>query len=86
LCRSGRAGAFNFTAPQTVTQKEFSQVAATVLHRPCGFPTPGWPMRLALGEQADLLLEGQRVAPVRLLESGYAFRFGGLEAALRNLL
>ncbi len=86
LCRSGEAGVYNFTAPESLTQAQFSRVAAGVLRRPFGFPTPGWPMRLMLGEQADLLLEGQRVVPARLLESGYAFRHPQLDGALRSLV
>ncbi len=85
LCRSGADGVFNFTAPEAMTQRHFSRVAAMVLRRPHGFPTPGWPMRLALGEQADLLLEGARVAPVRLLKSGFAFQHPHLEGALRDI-
>lgn len=85
LCRSGAPGVYNFTAPESVTQAQFSRVAAGVLHRPYGFPTPGWPMRLMLGEQADLLFEGQRVAPAGLLNSGYAFRYPHLDAALRSV-
>ena len=85
LCRERAAGAYNFTAPETLTQAQFSRVAATVLHRPYGVPTPAWPMRLALGEQADLLLEGQRVAPQALTASGFAFRYPTLDAALRSL-
>ena len=76
---------YNFTAPETLTQLDFSKVAAKVLHRPCFFPTPGWPMRLVLGEQADLLLEGQRVIPKNLLESGFVFNYPDAESALRNL-
>ncbi len=77
--------AYNFTAPETVTQKQFSQIAAKVIHRPCMFPTPGFPMRLALGEQADLLLEGQRVIPAKLQGSGFTFSFPELRIALENL-
>ena len=84
LCRSGEAGVFNLTAPESVTQAQFSRVAARVLRRPHGFPTPGLPMRLALGEQADLLLEGARVAPVRLQSSGFVFAYPALEGALRS--
>jgi len=43
-------------------------------------------MRLALGEQADLLLEGQRVVPKRLLESGFVFSYPELEMALTDLV
>lgn len=85
LCRTGEQGAYNFTAPETLSQAQFGRVAASVQRRPYGFPTPGWPMRLALGEQADLLLEGQRVAPQRLTSSGFVFRHPRLEGALRSL-
>lgn len=77
---------YNFTAPDVLSQFEFSKVAAKVLNRPCFFPTPGWPMRLMLGEQADLLLEGQRVIPANLLEDGFTFTYPDAESALRNLI
>jgi uncharacterized protein (TIGR01777 family) len=82
---AGRVGTSNFTAPECVTQFRFSQVAARIWHRPCVLPTPGWPMRLALGEQADLLLEGQRVVPRRLEREGFVFRYPGLAQALESL-
>ena len=85
LCRTEEGGSYNFTAPESLTQSQFSRVAAKVLHRPYGFPTPGWPMRLALGEQADLLLEGQRVGPQHLLATGFAFRYPQLAPALTSL-
>lgn len=78
-------GATNFTAPIAVSQLEFSQAAARVWKRPCVIPTPGWPMRLALGEQADLLLEGQRVVPLRFAREGFEFTYPALETALRSL-
>jgi uncharacterized protein (TIGR01777 family) len=86
LCRAGGSGSYNFTAPESLTQAQFNRVAAEVLHRPYGLPTPGWPMRLVLGEQADLLLEGQRVAPARLLGSGFVFTYPDARQALRSLL
>ena len=78
-------GASNVTAPDCVSQEEFSRTAARVWRRPSIVPTPAWPMRLLLGEQADLLLEGQRVVPARLEREGYVFRYPGLEGALRSL-
>jgi uncharacterized protein (TIGR01777 family) len=78
-------GAYNFTAPESLSQARFSRIAAAQAGRPAFFPTPGWPMRLALGEQADLLLEGQRVAPARLLAGGFAFRYPDVQSALHNL-
>lgn len=78
--------AYNFATPGAVTQKQFSTIAASVLHRPSFFPTPGWPMRLMLGEQADLLLEGQRVVPAKLVEDGFVFDYPDLRSALINLV
>jgi uncharacterized protein (TIGR01777 family) len=85
LCVQGHDGSVNFTAPESLPQAQFSRVAAQVLKRPYGMPTPGWPMRFALGEQADLLLEGQRVVPAALVRSGFVFRYPGLAPALRSL-
>ncbi|MEW7850264.1 TIGR01777 family oxidoreductase [Massilia aurea] len=80
-----KVGVTNFTAPIALSQLEFSQAAARVWKRPCVIPTPGWPMRLALGEQADLLLEGQRVVPLRFAREGFVFTYPAIEAALRSL-
>lgn len=79
-------GAWNFTAPEHPTQLEFAQVAAAALHRPCLVPTPAWPVRLLLGEQSDLLLEGAAIAPTRLLASGFTFCFPTVEKALSDLV
>lgn len=79
------AAAYNVTAPEPVRQRDFSQIAAAVLRRPNLLPTPGWPVRLLLGEQADLLLEGQRVVPARLQREGFSFRYPQLREALQVL-
>lgn len=81
----GHIGVSNFTAPECVSQKTFSETAARIWKRPCFFPTPGGPVRLALGEQADLLLEGQRVFPARLQREGFLFRYPELAQALQSL-
>jgi uncharacterized protein (TIGR01777 family) len=81
----GAIGASNFTAPESVSQAAFGATAASIWRRPSIVPTPGWPMRLALGEQADLLLEGQRVVPARLEREGFVFLYPTLDAALHSL-
>ncbi|MBK4734027.1 TIGR01777 family oxidoreductase [Noviherbaspirillum pedocola] len=78
-------GVCNLTAPGCVTQLGFSQAAARIWRRPCLLPIPAWPLRLMLGEQADLLLEGQRVIPARLLREGFVFRYPDVESALQSL-
>ena len=42
-------------------------------------------LRLTLGEMAEMLLNGQRAVPQRLLELGFTFRFPEALQALRNL-
>ncbi|MGM0449610.1 MAG: TIGR01777 family oxidoreductase [Pseudomonadota bacterium] len=76
------SGAFNLTAPAPVTNAEFTQALARVLHRPARLPVPPFALKLALGEMAGLLLTGQKARPERLLESGFTFRYTEVEGAL----
>jgi len=78
-------GPYNATAPEPVAQREFARTLARVLHRPSVMPTPAFALRALMGEQSAMVLEGQRVWPARLQQSGYQFRFPILEAALRDL-
>ena len=78
-------GVHNFTAPNPVTNAEFSKTLASVLHRPSLLPMPSFALRVIMGEAADLLLYGQRVIPKRLQESGYQFHYPELEHALECL-
>jgi uncharacterized protein (TIGR01777 family) len=81
------AGPLNMVAPNPVTNREFAKTLASVLRRPALLPVPAFAARLAFGEMAnDLLLSGQRVLPTKLQQSGYAFRFPDLRAALEDLL
>ena len=84
--REDATGPFNLTAPNPPTQAEFARALGHVIHRPSFLPAPAFALRLAHGEMADMLLEGQRVVPKRLLELGFRFRFPDLEGALADLL
>ncbi|MBK8454342.1 MAG: TIGR01777 family oxidoreductase [Thiofilum sp.] len=79
------AKAYNFTAPEVVTQEQFVKTAAGVLKRPSFFPTPAWPVKLLLGEQADLLLEGQKVIPQALTQKGFKFKYPTMRSALEAI-
>ena len=79
-------GPFNLTAPQPVTNREFTDTLAEVLHRPAVFTAPAPLLKLVLGKRADMLLTGQRVLPGRMSACGYHFRHGTLHDALVNLL
>lgn len=81
------AGAVNMTAPNPVTNEEFTQSLAKAVHRPALLPIPAFAVRLAFRDFADEgVLASARVVPQKLLASGFAFRFPTLEAALVNVL
>ncbi|MCP9492987.1 MAG: TIGR01777 family oxidoreductase [Pyrinomonadaceae bacterium MAG19_C2-C3] len=79
------SGAVNVVAPYPVTNAEFTETLARVLHRPAVFTVPAFALRLAFGEMADAaLLKGQRVIPEKLETSGFKFKYPKLETALRS--
>ncbi len=80
------AGRFNLTAPNPVTNAEFSKVLGRVMGRPALMPAPALAVKLLFGEMASVVLTGQRVVPQRLLDAGFTFQFTKLEAALEDLL
>ena len=75
-------GPVNVTAPEPVTNKEFSKTLGRVLKRPAFAPVPALVLKALYGEMAVIVTTGQRVVPTRLEESGYRFRQPDLEAAL----
>ncbi|OBU31528.1 TIGR01777 family oxidoreductase [Photobacterium kishitanii] len=79
-------GVFNFTAPNPVTNKVFSQTLATTLKRPHFLCTPAWVLKLGLGESSQLLLDSQRALPNKLLAEGFHFSFPSIEQALKQTL
>ncbi len=79
-------GPLNVVAPNPVTNREFGQVLGRTLNRPSVMPVPAFALRLALGEVASTVLDGQRAIPEQLLEMGFPFQFAELNAALADLL
>ncbi len=78
-------GAVNATAPHAVTQEQLQRAIARSLHRPSWLRVPAWPIRLALGELAQLLVDGQRVVPARAIELGYRFQYPDIDSALAQI-
>jgi uncharacterized protein len=80
------SGPFNFTAVESVRQKEFARSLGRALQRPTFLPTPACMMKLLLGEFGAFLLQGQKAVPAALLQSGFSFSFPRLDMALDDLL
>ena len=87
ISREELSGPINAVAPNPVTNRELTKTLGRILRRPTLFPMPAFAARLAFGEMADaLLLASTRVAPERLVASGYAFRHPDIASALREIL
>lgn len=80
-------GPVNASAPDALTNAEFTRTLGRVLGRPTPLPVAAALVELALGEMGrELLLQGQRVRPERALASGFRFLHGNLEDSLRHQL
>jgi uncharacterized protein (TIGR01777 family) len=81
-------GPVNLTAPNPVTNRDFTKALGESVHRPAVVPVPKFGPKLLLGKElADLLLFGsQRVLPTVLTDAGFEFRYRDLESALSDFL
>ncbi len=80
-------GPVNVTAPNPVTNKEFTNILGKAINRPAVMPMPAFAAKLAFGEMAnDLLLASTKVAPKKLSDSGYEFQYPELKPALKHIL
>jgi uncharacterized protein (TIGR01777 family) len=75
-------GAYNLSAPNPVTNAEFTRELGRALRRPAVLPMPEVALRLLFGDMAELLLASDRMLPQRLLDAGFRFRHPTLERAL----
>jgi uncharacterized protein (TIGR01777 family) len=84
--RPDPAGVYNVTAPDPMRNRDLIRTLAQVLHRPAFLPTPGFVLRIALGEMAGaLLLSSARVLPGSAATEGFAFEHPKLDEALRHV-
>lgn len=81
------SGTINATAPNPVTNREFSHALGRALNRPASVPVPGFVLDLKFGREFGKVLRGgQRVMPRRALDLGYEFRYSEIDAAMTSLL
>jgi uncharacterized protein (TIGR01777 family) len=88
LLTSDMDGAVNLTAPNPVTNAEFTKTLGDVLGRPTFLPIPKFGPKLVLGGELsdNLLFRGQKVVPTALQADGFEFAHPTLDGALRDLL
>jgi predicted DCC family thiol-disulfide oxidoreductase YuxK len=80
------SGGINATAPQPLRQSTFATMIAAQFGRFATLRVPASWLRLMLGEAAQLLVDGQRVLPVKARAAGFNFRYASFETALDALL
>lgn len=79
-------GAFNATAPEAVSNKDFAVALAGTLNRPAFLKMPARVLKWMLGESSEMVLKGQNVYPGRLMAEGYQFTYPQLKPALTQLI
>jgi hypothetical protein len=80
-------GPINATSPNAVTNKDFSRILASVLKRPAVIPLPEMMVKVLFGEMGtELLMQGQRIYPRRILKAGFEYQYSDLRLALSDIL
>ena len=80
------SGPVNATAPEPVSNRDFSRALGRALKRPALLPVPGAALALLYGEMAEIVTEGARVVPAKPLVLGYEFAHAELGEALASAL
>ena len=84
--RDDLCGPINCASPNAVTNREFTKTMGSALKKfTIPFGIPPLFLKLFMGEFSDLLLNGQRAYPERLLKEGFRFRFEYIEDALNDI-
>ncbi|MEG0483224.1 MAG: TIGR01777 family oxidoreductase [Acinetobacter sp.] len=77
---------YNVAAPDHISQLQFVQIASQVLKRKPLLFLPSFVMKMLMGEQSQLVLNGQFVQPKALLQQGFQFQYADLASALKQIV
>lgn len=86
LLNETKQNTFNLVAPEQTSQAQFATTAAQILKRKPLLSLPACVLRGMLGEQSQLVLNGQYVQSKALVEAGFEFNYPSLEQALQDIL
>lgn len=79
-------GPYNATNGDGITNAQLTKAIAAALGKPLWLPNvPGFVLKLALGEMAELLLEGSRASNEKIVGEGFEFKFPHLQGALQDI-
>jgi uncharacterized protein (TIGR01777 family) len=80
------SGPVNLTAPNPVTNQEFTSALARAMHRPALFPAPAIALKIALGGFSSEILGSKKVIPSALTEAGFEWDYAHITNALTALV
>jgi uncharacterized protein (TIGR01777 family) len=79
-------GTFNACSPIPVTNFEFTKILAKTLFRPVWpIKVPEFVLKAVLGEMSQVILISNRTSSQKLLNTGFKFRYAGLDEALKEI-
>jgi len=79
-------GPVNATAPSPVTMRQLSSIIGKRLKKPSWFPIPAFIAKMVIGESAQVVVNGQRVIPKKLLTTGFPFKYIEIASAIKSIL
>ncbi|MFW6124106.1 MAG: TIGR01777 family oxidoreductase [Acidobacteriota bacterium] len=80
------SGPVNVCSPHPVRNKELAKSLGKVLKRPSFVPSPGFLVRMVLGEFGSVVLKGQRVIPEKLLINDFRFHYSDINEAFKDIV
>jgi uncharacterized protein len=79
-------GIINFVAPTFCTNYDLSLAISYQLNKPLFLRIPSFLVKIIMGSQSSMILEGKKVVPEVLLENGFSFKYSNIDSAVCNLL
>ncbi len=80
------SGPVNLTAPASIRNVDMTKSMGRLLHRPTVFAVPAFALRTILGGFSSEVLRSTRVAPGKLLDSGFAFTHPTFDEAFASVI
>jgi uncharacterized protein (TIGR01777 family) len=80
------SGPVNLTAPNPVTNQEFTSALARAMRRPALFPAPAIALKIALGGFSSEILGSKKVVPQSLTDAGFQWDYPHISSALAALV
>lgn len=78
-------GIFNVSAPEMITNEQFTKTLGKILNRPTIFPVPVGILKIIFGEGSQVLTNGQAAVPQRLINSSFKFDYPTIEETLKDI-